>query len=314
MICERLLKLCGRQKVYSRGITKRLSANNTEISVNFQLGDSESFCKYFFSSATSGIDLHREERPNSNTTSQPSSGIMSPDTDSTELASFSTNDSRNSTADSKSRNSKNETIVDNTATTSMQRPSLSPVEESGDKNNFFCDDINFISAPMHQIGLVGLETPKKSSTNSTSSSDERLNSSLSDSLTSLIEKTLGYRILQIDSSQMLCEQEMDNYDNNNESKNSNSYLLEDRMICEEYLENDYYDIDEDSLDAQCSSGFISANCGNCTEDEDCEIKDRIRIINALNIDYNSHDKTFANALLRYQVCLRQILDFIYLFH
>jgi hypothetical protein len=296
--------------VYSRGITKHLPANNTEISVNFQLENSESFCKYFFSSATSGIDLDREERPNSNMTSQPSSGIMSPDTDSTELASLSTNDSRNSTADSKNRNSKNETIVDNAATTSMQRPSLSPVEESGDKNNFLCDD--FISAPMHQIGLVGLETPKKSNTNSTSSS-ERL-SSLSDSLTSLIEKTLGYRILQIDSSQMLCEQEMDNYDNNNESKNSNSYLLEDRMICEEYLENDYYDIDEDSLDAQCSSGFISANCGNCTEDEDCEIKDRIRIINALNIDYNSHDKTFANALLRYQVCLRQILDFIYLFH
>jgi hypothetical protein len=301
--------------VYSRGITKRLSANNTEISVNFQLDNSESFCKYFFSSATSGIDLHREERPNSNMTSQPSSGIMSPDTDSTELASFSTNDSRNSTADSKSRNSKNETIVDNTATTSMQRPSLSPVEESGDKNNYFCDDINFISAPMHQIGLVGLETPKKSSTNSTSSSNERFSSSLSDSLTSLIEKTLGYRVLHIDPSQMLCEQEMDNFDNNNESKNSNSYLLEDRMICDEYLDHDYYnDIDDDSLDAQCSSGFISANCGNCTEDEDCEIKDRTRIINALTIDYHSYDKTFANALLRYQVCLRQILDFIYLFH
>ncbi len=309
------MKLCGRHKVYSRGITKRLSANNTEISVNFQLDNSESFCKYFFSSATSGIDLHREERPNSNMTSQPSSGIMSPDTDSTELASFSTNDSRNSTADSKSRNSKNETIVDNTATTSMQRPSLSPVEESGDKNNYFCDDINFISAPMHQIGLVGLETPKKSSTNSTSSSNERFSSSLSDSLTSLIEKTLGYRVLHIDPSQMLCEQEMDNFDNNNESKNSNSYLLEDRMICDEYLDHDYYnDIDDDSLDAQCSSGFISANCGNCTEDEDCEIKDRTRIINALTIDYHSYDKTFANALLRYQVCLRQILDFIYLFH
>ena len=286
MICERLLKLCGRHKVFSTGIMKENNSGfRRDVAINFQLDKSESFCKYFFSSANSGAELNRRQRPDSNNTIALTSGIVSPETEFTELERFSSNSERRRTESSKT----NHKMIE-----SNPRSGLPPVEETG-----FNREILNLSAPMHQIDSVGLETPKKSRASSGShSSDEPLESSLSESLTSLIE-SLGYRVLKIDSSQMLHEQEFELLNNRNINHKTN-YEINDTI-----LDNDdyYNDTDSDeSLDAQCSSGFISTNCGNSTEDDDdCETVDQMCVIRALLSDYNSYNKHFKHALLIYQV-------------
>ena len=262
-----------------------------DVAISYQLDKSESFCKYFFSSATSGAELIRRQRPDSNNTIAMTSGIMSPETEFQELESISANNSsRKSTGSSK---------ISQKVTETKPESGLPPVEETG-----LYRDIMTISAPMHQIDCVGLETPKKSRTGSTysQSSDEPMESSLSESLTSLIE-SLGFRVLKIDSSQMFCEEQDFEILNDHNIVNHNSYAINDGI-----LDNDDYfnDTDSDeSMDAQCSSGFISANCGNSTEDDDdCESVDQLSVIKALLTDYNSYNKQFKHLLLSYQVFVK----------
>ncbi|CAG2111283.1 unnamed protein product, partial [Medioppia subpectinata] len=340
MICERLLKLCGRHKAYSPGVRSGNGGTiGREIGIHYQLDKSESFCKYFFAALTAdGAErvrhrhhhrrhLRGQQRPDSNNTVELTSGIVSPKTDLTELEDFSSSSSADNTPKTVRKaakmshrlgDSNGATGVEKGSDTAPPQTSLPPVDGH---------DMHAINAPMHQINVVGIETPVRQRTDGSgggssgqSSSSEPFESSLSESLTSLIE-SLGYRVIKIDSSQMVYEQDLRFMDSRRQQSSADTnndsidYHMNDKLIDDEFFgrtkgHSDYYNDDqlsddsesmEDSLDAQCSSGFISANCGNSTGSEDCdELVDRKDVVKALLADYTAYVKPFSYNLLQYQ--------------
>ncbi|CAG2171910.1 unnamed protein product, partial [Oppiella nova] len=305
VICERLLKLCGRHKAYSRGISIS-GAVSKEVGIHFQLDKSDSFCKYFFSGLTPGAtaDLMRQHRrPASNHTTAMTSGIGSPETYLTELDDMSDRHSPKRTGNA----TKSHKLMTDRAESSPQS-GLPPVDDE------FLIERDGMSAPMRQISRVGIESPKtgtgssQASSHSSSRGDDSLESSLSESLTSLIE-SLGYRVVKIDSSQMVYEEDMEFGNGSDGDNKRNAYSVNDKLIDDEFFGRNTYYNDEcgddsestgSSIDAQCSSGFVSTNCGNSTEGEDYESVDNKDVIKALLADYMAYNKPFGYHLLQYQ--------------
>ena len=286
MVCERLLKLCRRHKVYSPGIIIDNNYLRRDVEISYQLSECESFCKYFYSSATSGTQLMRRQRPGSNNTIDETSGIVSPDTDFAEIDSFMNGHSKS-----------NHQLYQMSSISSEKRnaSTVPPVEEISSDRNVISGAI-----PVIQVDSPASQTNQDSRTGSSTysrSSEEAIDSSMSESLTSIIE-SLGYGIMKIDSSQMIYEKEYHflTTDHNNKS----SYLICDKVIDD--TDNYFDDSDStESLDANCSSGFVSANCGNSTDDDDCTPMDTALVTKALLNDYTNYCKQLRHFLILYQV-------------
>ncbi|XP_054168896.1 protein tyrosine phosphatase domain-containing protein 1-like [Oppia nitens] len=374
MVCERLLKLCGRHRAYSPGVVGKVDTN--VVGISYQLDKTESFCNHFFANTVQSKQQIRHDRrrhqhqqqqprgrpwrPESNNTATMTSGIASPDTDQTDITEVDSLllDERYG-GKTVSSDRKSVAVVSTTTTTAAAAAAITNGKKSsamvnGSKSGptfatLEPDILSSISAPMHQINAVGLETPMKkfiysstSANNSTSSSmsnsdtDEPIDSSMSESITSLIE-SLAYGVIKIDSNQMVYEEKVfkllnsnhnlidkNQYQNhyNNDDEDNDEELYDERDLFSDSDDSDA-DInvaavtaaavangdDDQSLDAKCSSGFMSANnfVGNDSDSDDndvdgddCQTLDVDVVVKALLTDYKTFDNPLKNALILYQ--------------
>lgn len=380
VICERLLYLCDKSNSRSPGLARAPGSSSFESAksahssdsdlnpdnlIDFQLSNSQSFCKYFFATASSTSQTPSSSRPQSNMTIQLSSGFASPDTATTDL-SITSNGSRGGTADSKrsqnngldaaahqltakqqsslpvlagvakpTSSSTSPSLTNHStpsASASTSSPSsnssqfhyhhhhqgqfvtsLPPVEELSDSNSTLFPDLTAVdfTGPLRQIGLVGLDTPKKLKGNRYSFIHEDAmghenngrNSepnSPCDSLTSLIEKTLGYRVMQAASSSPVVNNNditdaAQNNDINEFSDSSESYTNFEEVLARTGLvsQDMYQDFDERSLleERPSSAGF----------DANQLPVEPFLVVSGLLTDYRLLSDEFTNFLTQYQV-------------
>lgn len=354
-ICERLLELCDRTHTRSPGLLKTTSIDETETLVDFQLTNSESFCKYFYSAAKSIAAEVPNSRPQSNMTIQLSSGFASPDTGITELScgSGSSITSRRSTADSKnsatattpslppvegldtpvvqpppqaptsSDNANKLPALPGAKRASPQAPSTSyhvttgfvsslpTVEELSDPptseststwpeaNTDLNGMLDPIPGPLRQIDMVGLDTPKRTRRDDNGRRSEP--NSPSDSLTSLIEKTLGVRVMQVASPVVYNKVELEQpqestaSDDDQEFSNFEEALARSGLVAPEM----YQDFDEHSLEGRekyFSDNFEDQFTGRA-------LVDPYVVASGLLSDHRTNAPQFLKQLTEYQVGL-----------
>ena len=184
-----------------------------------------------------------------------------------------------------------------------------------------------MNGPLRQIGLVGLDTPKRTPNSSGGSGishllDDRGSSdadgdrsgnrsdpnSPCDSLTSLIEKTLGYRIMQVPSPPIVYNQRDNSQhqpNNGDLSDSSDSYtnfeevLARSGLIPPDICQN-YHDqsLEGHPPTAQYYHGYYD---DDCVSQHQPAMVDSTLVMSGLLSDYRMHSPEFLKLLNQYQV-------------
>ncbi|KAI1305808.1 Protein tyrosine phosphatase domain-containing protein 1 [Halotydeus destructor] len=189
--------------------------------------------------------------------------------------------------------------------------SLPPVEELSDTSSSILGDLSDLHGPLRQIGIVGLDTPKRSASNGSATPGQfpfleplplsghldrdtgtllrSGSNSPSDSLSSLIEKTLGYRIVHYEQADHQADRQSDT---------SDTYSQFEEILARTGLvpQDMYQDFDQRSLEGHQPLAMFCEPFDHQVE----TTLDPVSVVTSLLVDYTQLSPEFGKLLTQYQ--------------